>query len=75
MRGKIRGYINSFMAEKKFVYYSFNHLLIKGRTREILLLDLTNDLTNFGVENIGWVVLLFHCSKSSNPRSPFLLKG
>lgn len=75
MRGTIRGYINSFMEEKKFVYYSFNHLLVKGRTREILLLDLTNDLKIFGIENIRWVVLLFHCSKSSIPRSPFLLKG
>lgn len=52
MRGTIRGYINSFMKEKKFVYYSFNHLLIKGRTREILLLDLTNDFKIFGIENI-----------------------
>lgn len=75
MRGAIRGYINSFMEEKKFVYYSFNHLLIKGTTREILLLDLTNVLSIFGIENIRWVVLLFHCSKSSNPRSPFPLKG
>lgn len=75
MRGTIRGYIDSFMEEKKIVYYSFNHLLIKGRTREILLLDLTNDFKIFGIENIRWVVLLFHCSKSSNPRSPFLLKS
>lgn len=75
IRGTIRGYINSFMGEKKFVYYSFNHLLIKGRTREILLPDLTNVLSIFGIENIRWVVLLFHCSKSSNPRSPFLLKS
>jgi len=56
MRGTIRGYVNSFMEDKKFVYYSFYHLLIKGRTREILLLDSTNVLNIFGIENIRWVV-------------------